>query len=184
MGRGDGVGKGPATGRSSATGDGFGEGSGDGSGKGDGFGAVATVGSYIEPITATSSFPVWRRSTTRAESEARSRMMSSSGGDTSAWYPSRRRVTYRSSMIISSGLTGLLIPKIAITARGGSGMGYERKDDDSMCSAQTMVMVVLPSGSCPQLMASTVLAVDSGTAATRRSTVKVTAANRSGSEPL
>ena len=42
-------------------------------------------------------------------------------------------------------------------------MGYERKDDDSRGSAQTMVMVVLPSESCPQLMASTVLAVDEGT---------------------
>ncbi len=58
-------------------------------------------------------------------------------------------------------------------------MGYERKDEDSRGSEQTMVMVVLPSESCPQLMASTVLAVDSPAPATRRNAARTAIATES-----
>lgn len=152
---------------------GDGSGAGDASGSGDGSGTGVAVVLYGEPITATRFFSECRISRTSAASEARSRMIFSSGGDPVAGYPNRRRVTCRSSMTITSGLTRLVMPSITITARGGSPMGYERKDDDSRGSAQTMVMVVLPSESCPQLMASTVLAVDSETAAMRRSTARI-----------
>jgi hypothetical protein len=162
------------------SGEGVGEGSGtrglsgrgENSGTAGDSGARVALGRYGEPTTATIRLPVWRRSRSCTASEVRSRMIFSCGGVVLAGYPKRSRVTCRSSMFITSGLTRLLTPSITMTVRGGFVMGYERKEDDSRGSAQTMVMVVLPSESCPQLMASTVLAVDSPAAATRKTVAR------------